>query len=416
MKARRYIFAVVSVGLLFLLSLGLIQGETPTAPPVITSVDSLLQKEIAQENISGAVVQIKQSGAILHRKAYGYAHLYDYGMVKLDQPEPMITGHLFDLASLTKVFATTFGVMLLVDDGKVLLDKPVKTYLPKFSGPHKDSVTVRHLLTHSSGLYRWQPLYYHGRNSKETLQYICDLPLKYPVGEARHYSDLGFMLLGYLIENQSGQSLDGFLKKRLYNPLGLKHTTFMPERSGQEQFAATSHGNPFEHHMVADDNFGYYCSEDVEDFTGWRHYTLIGEVNDGNSYYANKGMAGHAGLFSTVDDLQALINLLLNKGRFNGEQLIREEIIDLFLTKDEFGNGLGWGMSPEVIKFRNPPEGSFGHTGFTGTNVLVIPEYNFSLILLTNRQNVGLNSDGYYYNLNPLRRQIAKIAFSYVKE
>jgi len=409
--------SLVFCGVLLVISIMVLQQcQAPGASPVIAPVDSLVQQTVAQENIPGAVLQIQTSGNILHRKAYGYAHLYDYGMVKLAHPEPMTTGHVFDLASLTKVFATTFGVMLLVDDGKIQLDVPVRTYLPEFSGPHKDSVTVRHLLTHSGGLYQWQPLYYHGRNSEETLEYICQLPLKYHVGADRHYSDLGFMLLGYIIEKQSGQSLDTFLKERLYHPLGLQHTTFRPKDFGEKQFAATSHGNPFERHMVADDDFGYRCTEAVDDFTGWRRYTLVGEVNDGNSYYANGGIAGHAGLFSTIDDLQVLVNLLLDRGGDNGKHIISESAINRFLTKDEYGNGLGWGMSPGVIKFTNPPDGSFGHTGFTGTYVLVIPEEQFSVIFLTNRQNMGLNTEGYYYNLNPLRRKVAELAFSSVRK
>ena len=382
--------------------------------PVLSTVDSLISREIEQENLPGAVIQIQQAGTVLHRKAYGYAHLYDYGMTKLDSPEVMTTGHLFDLASLTKVFATTFGMMLLVDDGKIHLDTPVHKYLPKFTGVHKDSITVRHLLTHTSGLYQWQPLYYHGSTSAETFDYICDLPLRYAVGKERHYSDLGFMLLGYITERVSEQSLDAFLKENLYHPLHLRNTTFTPKTFGYGSFAATSHGNPFEHHMVADDDFGYYCTEDPASFTGWRHYTLMGEVNDGNSYYGNQGIAGHAGLFSTIDDLQVMVNFLLAKGNFQGEQIITESTINTFLTRDTFGNGLGWGMEDGMYKAADAPPGTFGHTGFTGTNVLVVPEYRLSIILLTNRQNVGVQESGYYYNLNPLRRAVAAAVFAHV--
>jgi len=378
----------------------------------IPGIDSLLQSEVDAEHVAGEVIQVMQDGKVLQRKAYGYADLYNYNLVKLDTPVVMTTDKMFDLASLTKMFSTTFGIMMLVDRGEINLDAPVKTYLPEFSGGAKDSITIWHLLTHTSGLYQWKPLYYHASTSQETRKYIASLPLEYKVGESRHYSDLGFMLLGYIIEQVSGKRLDQFMAENLYEPLGLKHTAFTPKKHGFDNFAATSHGNPFEYHMVADDNFGYRCTEDVDSWNGWRHYTLIGEVNDGNSYYANQGIAGHAGLFSTVDDLQKMINLLLAKGKFDGKQLINGDVIDEFLTKDKYGNGLGWAMDPDVISAEGAPPGTFGHTGFTGTNVVVMPAYNLSIILLTNRQNVGPQPNGYYYNLNPTRQKIVDLVLA----
>lgn len=378
----------------------------------VPGIDSLLQSEVNAEHVAGAVIQVMQDGKTLHRKAYGYADLYNYHLAKLDTPVVMTTEKMFDLASLTKIFSTTFGIMMLVDRGEISLDAPVKTYLHEFSGGGKDSITIRHLLTHTSGLYQWKPLYYHASTSQEARKYIASLPLEYKVGEARHYSDLGFMLLGYIIEQVSGQRLDEFMAENLYQPLGLKHTAFTPKKHGFDNFAATSHGNPFEYHMVADDNFGYRCTEDVDSWNGWRHYTLIGEVNDGNSYYANQGIAGHAGLFSTVDDLQQMLNLLLARGKFDSKELISQEVISEFLTKDKYGNGLGWAMDPDVISAEGAPPGTFGHTGFTGTNVVVMPTYNLSVILLTNRQNVGPQPNGYYYNLNPTRQKIVDLVLA----
>src|SRR5690606_2521774 len=119
-------------------------------------------------------------------------------------------------------------------------------------------------------------------------------------GAQRAYSDLGFMLLGCLVERISGRPLDRFLEEELYGPLGLRSTAFRPRDRGLGPFAATSHGNPYEYRMVADPNFGYRVEENALDFTRWRNYTLIGEVNDGNAFYGNEGLAGHAGLFSTA--------------------------------------------------------------------------------------------------------------------
>lgn len=372
----------------------------------ITAVDSLLQNAIDKEHISGAVIRIQQGDSIWHYKAYGYAQKYSYGMEPLDAPVLMTKEHVFDLASLTKVFATTYGIMLLADREKLGLDDPAHTYLPELNKNEKRNITIRHFLTHSSGLPQWYPLYYKASNKEERFKQIIELPLKWPVGEGRHYSDLGFMLLGDIIEKATGKLLDQFLTDELYRILNLQHTTFKPLKKNLKNIAATSHGNPFEKHMVHDDDFGYNVDVEPESWNGWREYTLKGEVNDGNAWYANNGVAGHAGLFSTAEDLQVLVSLLLNKGDYNGKRIISEAVIDTFLTKDKYGNGLGWAMDPNIISAKGTPGGTFGHTGFTGTNVVVIPEYDLSVIFLTNRQNVGLQEDGYYYNLGPLRQQI----------
>ncbi len=415
-------------------------GDEIHLVPVFTAVDSILQAAVDEELVAGAVLMVGLDGETAHETAFGYAQRYEYSLErmanpKVDPPE-MTLATVFDLASLTKVFATTFGMMLLVDHNRIDLDAPVSNYLPAFSGVAKDSVTVRRLLTHSAGLYPWKPLYYHSDNKQDTYAYISDLELAYAVGQERHYSDLGFMLLGYIIEEVSGQPLDVFVSKSLYEPLGLNTTGYLPlgpssskkpsissgqgptptpsdqalsdQAGGRTQFAATSHGNPFERKMVGDDDFGYLCDEDVGSFQGWRRRVLIGEVNDGNAFHANGGVAGHAGLFSSAADLQVLLTLLVNKGVLAGKRYLSEDVIDQFLTRDRHGHGLGWAMSSDVLPVNDLPEGTFGHTGFTGTYALAVPEYGLTIILLTNRQNVGVDSTGRYNSVTALRRQVAE--------
>jgi CubicO group peptidase (beta-lactamase class C family) len=283
----------------------------------LAAADSAIEAWVSAERIPGAVLLVARDGQVLQERAFGYAELKelrDGRIVRLAHPVPMTTHDLFDLASVTKVMATTFAVMMLVDRGEVSLDAPLNTYLPDFRGPHKDSITVRNLLTHTAGLRQWVPIYYHARDEKGAYAYIRKLPLEWGVGEGRHYSDLGFMLLGYMVEHVTGQRLNVFLRHELYDPLGLANTAFNPETRRLGPFAATSQGNPYEKHMVYDSTFGYKCTEDPTSFTGWRDYTLAGEVNDGNAYYANGGIAGHAGLFSTADDLHVLLELLLGRG------------------------------------------------------------------------------------------------------
>ncbi len=389
-------------------------------PAASESIDSLLNSQVMLDHIGGAVVQIAHDGKVLYRKAYGYSEKFisiNGCMLRRNNPDPMTTDDMFDLASLTKVFATTFGIMMLVDQGKIHLDDPVHKYLSDFVGGGKSKITIRELLNHTSGLYEWQPLYYHAHNQTETYHYICKLPLEYKVGAGRHYSDLGFMMLGYLIQHVTGEPLDVFLTKELYGPLGLSHTVFNPLEHGFQasEIAATSQGNPLEYHMVADTNFGYNVKEDVDSFKGWRHYTLRGEVNDGNAYYANGGVAGHAGLFSTASDLQVLVDLMLNDGTYGGRRYLKAETVKEFTTMDSFKNGLGWDMDPKVIQVHDLPEGTYGHTGFTGTSVVIVPKYKLSVLLLTNRENVGVDQAGYYYNLSPVRSKLAAIAADFVR-
>jgi serine-type D-Ala-D-Ala carboxypeptidase len=379
--------------------------RTPVAGPGLTrglaQTDSLVAAAIGVK-MPGAVLVVARDGVVLQERAFGFAQLNDFEGHRLASPRPMKTSTLFDLASVTKVMATTFAVMLLVDQGKIDVEAPVYRYLADFRGPHLDSITVRHLLTHSSGLVQWQPLYYHATNSQETYEVIRAMPLGWGVGEARHYSDLGFMLLGRIVEQVSGQTLPQFLVRELYGPLSLKHSVFTPRTHGFTQFAVTEPGNVYERHMVYDPNFGYDYSGDPAAWNGWRQYVLDGEVDDGNSWYANGGAAGHAGLFSTAADLRVLLDLLNGKGAYKGRRFVRAEVVEQFLTKDKFLHYLGWQYPPGL------PEGSFSHTGFTGTYVLGVPQYGLSVVLLTNRQNLGTDAKGFFPDVGPLQQAVAR--------
>ena len=335
-----------------------------TRAELVAEIDSILQSQVDQDKIPGAVIEIKKGSQIIYRHAYGYAQKYNYNHLLLSHPEKM---------------------------------------------------TTRHLLTHTSGLFEWYPLYYRSENKKETYMVIGDLPLMFPVGEQRRYSDLGFMLLGEIVEIVSGLSLEQFVQQNVFTPLGMKNTTFNPLNSGRfKKIAATSHGNPYEKRMVYDSTLGFKIREiDPTEWNGWRTYTLRGEVNDGNTWYANGGISGAAGLFSTVDDLQKFVDMIMNNGEIRKGQFISAKTIEFFLTKDKFNNGLGWMMDPVNSFMKNGPEGTFGHTGFTGTSITVIPKSETSIVLLINRQNRGLLNTGEYYNINPVRLQVFNAVLKY---
>ena len=383
-----------------LLALAATQGAAAAPAPdaAVERAAGIVSMAIKDGKIPGAQMAVSADGKIIADRAMGFAQLNDFDMHPLANPRPMRTTTLFDCASVTKVMATTFAVMLLVDAGKIDVDAPVFTYLPDFRGPELDKITVRHLLTHTAGLVQWQPIYYHAANKAEAYKVIREMPLQWPVGEGYHYSDLSFMLLGYIVEQVSGHALDRYIGERLYTPLGLKHTTFLPLRHGFTDFAATEAGNGYEHHMVYGPNFGYGYKGDPASWNGWRQYVLAGEADDGNSWYAHGGVAGHAGLFSTANDLRVLLELLLGHGVYQGRSYFSERVVELFLQP---GAHLGW-IEPEGF-----PRGSFAHTGFTGTYVLGVPAAKLAVVLLTNRQNVGADAAGYFTDVLPIQNAAA---------
>jgi CubicO group peptidase (beta-lactamase class C family) len=382
---------------------------------LIEKTDSILQSQVNLDKIPGAVIEIKKAGRIIYKHAYGYAQKYDFSHKLLNPPEKMSVRHLFDIASLTKVIGTTTSVMLLVDRGLLKIDDPVCTYIKSFNTPDKKNITIRHLLTHTAGLYEWYPLYYRASDKAECYKLIEELPLVYPVGEQRRYSDLGFVLLGEIIEIISGQPLEIFMRQNIFLPLHMNKTSYNPlKKRTFKKIAATSPGNPYEKRMVYDSSLGFKVKEiNPLAWNGWRTYTLRGEVNDGNAWYANGGISGAAGLFSTVKDLQKLVDMLMNNGKAGRIQFVSEKTVRIFLTKDKFHNGPGWMMDPENSFMKNGPEGTFGHTGFTGTSISVVPVYDLSVIILINRQNTGLLNNGEYYNVNPVRLQIFDAAMKF---
>lgn len=393
------------------------QEKEPAKILLSKQLDSILQGAVDHDEIPGAVIAIKQDGKIIYRQAYGYSQKYAIGRKLLSSPSKMNTETLFDMASLTKVIGTTTSVMLLSDRGLLRVDDPVSKYIPGFDTLPKSTITIRHLLTHTAGLYDWYPMFYLSSKRKTTYDLIHALPLKYPVGKQRSYSDLGFTLLGEIIEKVSGLSLDEFEKQNIFIPLGMVHTLYNPLQNGRtENIAATSFGNPYEKRMVYDSSLGFSIKEiNPTSWDGWRNYVLKGEVNDGNAWYAGEGISGAAGLFSTIDDTQKLVDMLINEGKHNQQQLIAAAVIDSFLQTDKFHNGLGWMMDNSNAFMKEAPAGSFGHTGFTGTSIAVVPAYHLSVILLINRQNMGLLANGQYYNPNLLRQKVFKAAMEYAK-
>lgn len=375
----------------------------------------------------GAVVLAIKDGQVIFENAYGYAHYFDADYtaegatyanpvyVKTAQPRKMTTDTLFDLASVTKVMATTQSIMILVDRGQIRVEDKVADHLPGFEANGKGDITIAQLLTHSSGLPQWEPTFLYCDSKQEQLEYIKGLKLnpEYKTdGSEPMYSDFSFMTLGFIVEAVSGKDMDVFAKENIYEPLGMTSTTYKPLDNGftKEQIAATSLGNPYEYRMVDEagwEGIGYDCTKDAEAFAGfdgWRDHTLIGEVNDGNAGMGGKGVAGHAGLYSTAHDLSILLQCMINGGEYNGVRLYSKETVDLFTTRhttyqenhtdkegkpalsQEFGYGFKLDQS---WMGDSATEKAFGHDGFTGTTVFADPENDYIFICLTNKMQAG---------------------------
>ncbi|MBI1893473.1 MAG: DUF1343 domain-containing protein [Candidatus Rokubacteria bacterium] len=324
-----------------------------------TLLDQVVGEAVAQGQIPGAVVLIGQRDRIVVRKAYGVRAL-------TPAPSPMTPETIFDVASLTKVVATAPAIMLLVEQGKLDLDAPLGRYLPELRRSPAGRVTSRQLLTHTSGLPIAPPSSLF-RDGRADLRALARLSLETAPGERFAYSDTGFILLGELIRRLAGSPMDHFVSDRLYRPLGMRDTQFRPSHDLRVRIAPTILGNG---------------------------HLLRGEVQDQNAALLG-GVAGHAGLFSTADDLALFTRMVLNEGRVGSQQLFRAATIRTMLAghPDRAGSvvrGLGWDRrSPFSVPFLIGFPDGVGHTGFTGTSLWLDPATESYVILLTNRVPEG---------------------------
>ena len=274
-------------------------------------------------------------------------------------------GTLWDLASLTKVTGLTSAMMLLVEARQIELDAPLQRYVPEFRGPWKDGVTIRHLLTHSSGLPAWRPLYKEADSPAAALALAIATPLDTMPGIRMVYSDLGLVILGDVVRRITGQPLEAFLRDRVFTPLGMRETMYRPDSSLIERIAPT-------------------------EIDPWRQRHLRGEVHDENAF-ALGGVSGHAGLFSTGRDLVRLARMYLGEGVLDGRRFVAAATIDTFTTVQDSTlsrRALGWETpngTNSAGRLMSPR--SFGHTGFTGTSLWIDRDRGIFVILLSNRVN-----------------------------
>lgn len=348
-------------------------------------VDELIEKDILN-GFPGAILQISQNGKVIKHTAYGYKVRYDKTYKEVPFPEKMNLDTVFDLASNTKIFDTTFVAMSMFEKGLLDLDRPLNDFLPGFY-PH-NNITPRMLLSHCAGYGPeiWffdnkNPLgnEFYSQNRALTKRLLLKAPLKYEPGNKTIYSDTGFMLLGVLIEYILGKDLSEASKELIYNPLNLKSTTFLPLKNGinLNRIAATSIGNT--------------CNGTMS-YPNIRTDLIRGEVQDEKAYYSMAGIAGHAGLFSTSEEVLKLCNLIHEiYNRNNKISLFSRDTLLEFMEPAGPDNsfGCGWRINNQkrfskIFSLKASPN-SIGHTGFTGTMTLIDLENYISIVLLTNK-------------------------------
>ena len=329
-------------------------------------ITDLLFEGVKNKVFPGAVVLIAVQGKIIFFKAAG--------VLSIDPPQKDTKkDSIFDLASLTKPLATTIAIMGLVDRGVICLDDQLNKII---SGPlpgDKQTITPRLLLCHSSGLPDWKPYYLelikHPVEKRKDILRQCILNecLEYPPGLGSQYSDLGFMLLEWIVEESSGSRMDNLLRENFYNPLGLKRTFLMKNKSpcNLSEIAAT---------------------EDCP----WRKKVLCGEVHDENAY-ALGGYSGHAGLFGCAEDIFLILNMLREHFYSKKEDFFKAETVKRFFTRQNIFKGSSWALGWDTPSSEGSSSGSYfssksvGHLGFTGSSVWMDPEQDIIVIFLTNR-------------------------------
>ena len=344
-----------SVFLLFVISTSIIycQVNEDSFP----KVDEVVKNAIENKTFPGTVILVWNDGEKIFEKAFGH---FTY-----ETESPIVkTNTIYDLASVTKVVATTTAAMICYDRKLFSLEDKVVKYIPEFGANGKENITIKNLLLHNSGLPAWKKFYGRGLTSEDVIKEIYNSELEYKTGEKTLYSDLGIITLGKIIEKVTTKSLDKFCSDEIFIPLKMSSTVYNP-----------------------DEKIKILCAPTEKD-DYWRMKTLQGEVHDETSAMLG-GVAGHAGLFSTAEDISKLMAVLMNKGKLGDKEFIKQSTVELFTKRFSYEStrALGWDTKSDSGSSAGKYFGkkSFGHTGYTGTSIWADPERNLFVIFLTNR-------------------------------
>lgn len=346
---------------LFIISSALADSNSYPSPTLnennLGPITAIVEKAISDGKTPGAVILIGNAGQVIYRKAFGYSSIEPKKVA-------MTEDTIFDIASLTKVVATTTAVMQLVENGKLRLDAPAAEYWPAFKKNGKARITVRQLLTHYSGMRPEIRMNPKSPGYKSAMNKIIKERPIHPPGRSFTYSDINFEVVGEIVRRVTGQPLDKYCDRHIFKPLGMKDTAFKPSTGLKSRIAATEYR---------------------------RNKMLCGEVHDPSCYNMG-GIAGHAGLFSTADDLSLFARMMLNAGSMGSVKILKPETVDQMTTSQSPPGtnrlrGLGWDIDAPFASNAEEmfPIGSYGHLGYTGTALWIDPVTETYIIVLTNR-------------------------------
>ncbi|PYS89346.1 MAG: hypothetical protein DMF64_18095 [Acidobacteria bacterium] len=381
----------------------------PTAQPAtvgmsaerLAQIDQVVQQAIERKETPGAVVLVGRRGRVVWRRAYG---------ARAVEParEGMTTDTIFDLASLTKIVATATSIMILVERGQVRLNDPLVRYLPEMKGAGGEQVTIEQLLTHRSGFAPDFDLSEQWTGYTEAIKHLATERLRTPPGARFVYSDINYIALGEVVHRASGMMLDEFARRNIYEPLGMRETGFHPPAALRPRIAPTEKRRAQAAYLG-----GRAESVTANEGEQW----LRGEVHDPTAFRMG-GVAGHAGVFSTADDLAIFCQMILNGGSYNGVRILSPLGVAAMtrpraVEADGTARGLGWDIASGYSSNRGDifPLGSFGHTGFTGTSIWIDPASETFVVFLSNRVHPDGKGD-----VTPLRARIASIVASAITD
>lgn len=343
-------------------------------PAVLERIGPVVDEAIAAGEMPGCVILVSRHGKTAFLKAFGHKRLEP-------TPEPMLTDTVFDLASLTKPIATATSIMVLVDRGLVRLEDPVAMHLPEFGNRGKEKITVFHLLTHQGGLIADNSLKDYDEGPEEAFKKIFELKTSAEPGSRFIYSDVGFLVLGQLVQRLAGKTLDEFTRGAIFEPLGMRETGFLP-------------GEPLRRRAAPTEKRG----------EAW----IEGEVHDPRAF-ALGGIAGHAGLFSTAEDLAVFAQMMLERGQYGQARVLGAQAVQTITAGYPIPGGLrglGWDVRSGYSSNRGSALSprAFGHGGFTGTAMWIDPQLDLAVVFLSNR----LHPDG-KGSVNPVAGKVATI-------
>src|SRR6266496_2556249 len=376
-------------------------AQLPASPPLsqgisaarLARMEAVIAASIEKKELPGAVVLVSRHGKAVWRKAYGARAVEP-------QREPMTTDTIFDVASLTKIVATTTSIMILIEEGKVRLSDPLVQFIPEMKGEGRDTITIEQLLTHMTGFAPDFDLRDRWSGYDEAMKRLYREPLRSPPGTRFVYSDINYIALGEVVHRASGLTLDEFAGKNIFAPLGMRDTAFRPSAKLISRIAPTEKRRGQMNYLG---DSGANAGPEGEQW-------LRGQVHDPTSFRMG-GVAGHAGLFSTADDLSIFCQMILNGGTYNGVRILSPMTIATMtrphaVAENGAARGLGWDIATTFSANKGDlfPLGSFGHTGFTGTSIWIDPSSDSFVVFLSNRVHPDGKGD-----VGPLRGRIASI-------